>query len=480
MIFLPEMTAFCHTLGMHHSTISIMDEFGDAELGDPRRRKRLQRLAQALAEQPAESIPQATGNWGQACGAYRFFDNKAIGFEQLLAPHHTRTRQRASGLPVVLAVSDTTSLNYDQRPATDGLGPLRTRADKTLGLWLHSLVAFTPAGTPLGLLQAECWSRDPAQFGSRHRRKQKATAEKESGKWLRSLTALQQTAAQTAGTQWVFVADREADLYDLFVAASAVSAGPALLVRARHDRRLPREQRSLFAHLTRAPVLGQIQVAIPRRPRQPARTATLVVRVTDVQLWVPEPKRARPALRLCAIEARELHPPRGVSPIHWRLLTTLVVRTLAEAEEKLRWYCGRWGIEVFHKVLKSRCAVEELQLQTAERLRRCLALKLVVAWSVLAVTELGREQPTTPLSEILEETQWRVLQAFGQQRDRPAASPAAAPRLSDGVRWLGRLGGHLGRRGDGPPGPLCLARGLERLHDLVLGWQMAQRGKTCA
>ncbi len=465
---------------MRISAISIMEEFCDADLGDPRLTKRAIRLAQALAAHPAQSIPQATGQWGQSCAAYRFFDNQSLSFEQILASHGARTQERATALPIVLAVNDTTSLNYDSHPATSGLGPLRNRADKTYGLWLHSLVAFTPAGTPLGLLQAECWSRDPGQSGSRHRRKQKTTEQKESGKWLRSLAALQQIAAQTPRTQWVFVADREADLYDLFLAAERGPGGPALLVRARHDRRLPRAERSLFAHLAAGRVLGQIQVAVPRRPRQPARTATLVVRVAEVRLQAPEPQRGRAALRLWAIEARELHPPQGVSPLHWRLLTSLPVGDLAAAAQKLRWYCGRWGIEVFHKVLKSRCAVEELQLQSADRLRRCLAVKLVVAWYVLAVTELGREQPAALLNEILEDTEWRVLQAFGQQHDRRSPTATGVPTLSEGVRWLGRLGGHLGRRGDGPPGPLRLARGLERLQDMVVGWKMAQGGKTCA
>ena len=465
---------------MQLSDFSIMDEFSEADLGDPRLTKRLVRVAQALAKQPAGSIPAATGNWGQTCGAYRFFDNAAIEFEQILAAHTTRTQQRATGLPVVLAVNDTTTLNYDARPATSGLGPLRNRADKTLGLCLHSLVAFTPTGTALGVLQAECWARDPARLGARHQRQQQATAEKESGKWLRSLSALQPIATQTPGTRWVFVADREADLYDLFVAAQAVPGGPALLIRARHDRRLPQAEQWLFAYLAQAPVLGQIQVAIPRRAHQRARTATLTVRASAVKLWAPAPKRGRPSLELWALEARERHPPAGSRAIHWRLLTSLAVVDLAAAAEKLRWYCGRWGIEVFHKVLKSGCAVEDLQLQSAARLRRALALKLVVAWHVLALTELGREQPATPLREILEETQWRVLQAFGQQRDRPAGGAATVPTVGDGVRWLGRLGGHLGRHGDGPPGPLCLARGLERLQDMSVGWKMAQGGTTCA
>jgi hypothetical protein len=461
------------------SRLSIMDEFINAELGDQRLTERLCQLARDLAEQPQVSIPKATGSWGQTCAAYRFFDNEAVQLEDILAPHYERTLQRAATVSVVLAVNDTTSLNYDERLGTTGLGPIRTRADKTFGLWLHSLMGFTTEGTPLGLLQAECWARDPARFGARHQRHHKPTAAKESGKWLRSFAALQRVAAQTPDSRWVFVADREADLYDLFVLAQQSPQGPAVLVRARHDRRLPRTEKSLFARLAQAPLAGQIQVQVPRRPGQRARTALVAVRFTEVDLCAPKPKGSRPALRLWAVEARELHPSKGVTPIHWRLLTTLPVLQLAEAVKKLQWYCVRWGIEVWHKVLKSGCAVEEVQLQTAARLRRYLAIKLVVAWRVLALTRLGRERPDTPLSEILEETEWQVLQAVGE-RGRKGQPVRGVPTVGDGVRWLGRLGGHLGRRSDGAPGPLCLARGLERLQDITAGYKMAQGAGKCA
>lgn len=455
-----------------------MTEFNHANLSDRRLSRRLGRVAEALAAQPGASIPQAHGNWGQTCAAYRFFDNDAVSFTQILQPHTARTLERARSAAVVLAVNDTTGLNFDHRPATTGLGPIRTRRDKTYGLWLHSLVCFTPAGTPLGLLQAQCWARDPAKFGSRHQRHRKTTAQKESGKWLQSYEALRAAAQQAPQTQWVFVADREADLYDLLVAAS-VPGSPGVLVRARHDRRLPKETARLFAHVAQAPVAGQMQVTVPRRPGQRARTATLTVRFCEVALSAPEPVGGRPSLRLVAIEARELHPPAGSGAIHWRLLTNLVVSDWAGAVEKLRWYAVRWGIEVFHRVLKSGCGVEAVQLQSAARLQRYLAVQLVVAWRVMALTHLGREHPETQISEILEESEWKLLWAMELERSDPLEGPTAIPNVVEGVRRLGRLGGHLGRRGDGPPGALCLARGLERLHDIMLGWQLAQQ-KTCA
>jgi hypothetical protein len=237
----------------HILSNSIMNEFTHAQLGDQRLTKRLCQVA----EQPDVSIPKASGDWGQTCAAYRLLDNEAVRPADILAAHRVRTLDRAAPVPWMLAVSDTTSLNYSQHAATSGLGPIRTRRDKTLGLWLHSLVAFTPHGVSLGVLDAPCWARDPAAFGSRHQRKSKPIEEKESYKWVHSLRTLQRAAAQTPHTRWVMVADREADVYELFQRAQQQPQGPALLVRANHDRTLIDRERSLFAHLGRAAVAGK-------------------------------------------------------------------------------------------------------------------------------------------------------------------------------------------------------------------------------
>lgn len=463
---------------------SIMDEFVNAQLGDKRLNQRLCKIAAAFAADPQASLPQATADWGQACAAYRFFDNNRIEAADLLAPHQARTLERAASLPLVLAVSDTTSLNYDERPDTSGLGPISTSAEKHFGLWCHSLLAFTPEGRPLGILEAQFWARDPAQFGIKSQRQRRPIEQKESAKWLRSFAALQRGATRTPQTRWVMLADREADLYELFEWAQRSPGGPGLLVRALHNRNLDGSERRLFAHLAQTVVAGEIQIQVPRRRGQPVRTATLAIRCSAVRLRAPAGKTKSSVLTLWAVEAREVHPPKGQTPLHWRLLSTEPTRTLAEATERLGWYCRRWSIEVFHKVLKSGCAVEEAQLKTAERLQRYLAVKMVVAWQVMALVSVGRQQPQLALREILEETEWRALRAVEYERRKRARVKTkrwrAQPTVEEGLPWIGRLGGHLGRRGDGQPGPFQLARGLERLHYITIGWTLAHVAKKCA
>jgi len=459
-------------------SVSIMNEFANAPLGDERLSRRLPRLAEALARQPQASIPKTTGNWGQACAAYRFLDHHlpAARFD-LLRPHFALTVERAAAQPTVLAVADTTSLNYGQRSSTQGLGLIGSHADKFFGLWLHGLLAFTPQGLPLGLLETQCWARDPAQFGGNHQRNRKPVAAKESAKWLRSYQALRTQAVQTPQTRWVMVADREADLYELFALALDTPGAPELLVRAQQDRGLDTSTRRLFAHLARTPLAGRLRVQVPRRPGQKARTATVSVRFRAVRVSAPTLKDDQPTLPLWAIEARELHPPRGRTALLWRLLTTCPVARLAQATEIIGWYSVRWGIEVFHKVLKNGCAVEAAQLENAARLQRYLAIKLVVAWQVMALTHLGRVQPEADVSEILAAAQWRVLRAATAQGE---GRLGRVPTVREAVRRLGGLGGHRGRRSEGPPGPQGLARGLQRLHDITLGWRLAHEREKCA
>lgn len=457
----------------------IMDEFTQAQLGDQRRTRRLTRLADALARAPDASLPAATGSWGQACAAYRFFAHPDFTPQAVLQPHLARTRQRAAVHATVLAVADTTTLHFGQGAGAQGLGPVGSSATQSTGLFQHSLLAFTPAGLPLGLLDCQWWARDPARFGAAGGRNRKPVADKESAKWLRSYAALQTHAAQTPAVHWVLVADREADLYELFAQAQAAPAAPGVLVRVQHNRSVERSTRRLFAHVTQTPVAGRWRVNVPRRPGRAARTAQVRVRFREVRLNAPGLKADQPALTLWAVEVREPHPPRGCAPLHWRLLTTEPVRTLAQARRIVEWYGVRWGIEVFHKVLKSGGAVEAVQLKHAERLQRYLAIQVVIAWQTMALTQLGRVQPTARVREILATEAWRVLSAATSATD---GVPVRAT-VQEAIRRLARLGGHLGRRGDGAPGPLSVARGLRRLHDITLGWQLARKkpkAKKCA
>jgi hypothetical protein len=448
------------------------NEFAAAQLPDRRLHQRLLMIATAFAQKPTAPIPQACGSWTQAKGAYRFFENDSIAPASIRQPHHQATLRRARAHPIVLAIQDTTALNYSTHPATLGLGPIGSHSPKTIGLLLHSTLAVTPTGQPLGFLHHAIRARAKRRaVRSRH---QRPLAQKESYKWVESLSACQQLAPLCPDTRLVNVADREGDLYELFVAALSVPAPSRveLLVRSRHDRKLADHDRTLWQEVARQRVAGTLKVRVGRRGDQPRRLATLNLRFCAVQLRAPARQAQQPSIQLWAIEAREVHPPKGVTPILWHLLSTLPVTGAQEAIQRVSWYAQRWQIEVLHKLLKSGCQVEQRQLQTAPRLERALSVDLVVAWRILALCKAARELPEDPVSDWLPRAQWQALWCQVHQRTHP---PQTAPSVRQAVRWIAKLGGFLGRKGDGEPGPTTLWRGLEQLDAMAKMWQLCHR-----
>ena len=446
-------------------------ELAHARLSDRRLVKRLTTITTNFAQHPTAAIPQACGSWDRTKAAYRFFDNDAVQPEAILAAHVQATVQRMQAHPVVLCAQDTTSLNYSTHPQTRGLGPISNNRDKTLGLFLHSTLALSPAGQPLGLLQAQTWARSGRHFGrSSHQRNRPPRAQKESQKWMESLSACQAVAAQCEHTTLVNLADREGDLYDLFQQALAPSAAPRvhLLVRAQHDRQVAHPQKYLWDFLAAQRPQARLQIQVPRKDGQPGRLATLAIRFAPVTLRPPCLKEDQPPVRLWAVEAREVRPPQGAKAICWRLLTTLPVITAEAAIEKVRWYGLRWQIEVIHKVLKSGCQIEQRQLETTARLQRVLMVDLIVAWRVLSLCKAARQTPEGLASDWLSGDEWRALWCYQQERPSP---PRRSPTLRQAVRWIAQLGGFLARRSDGEPGPIVVWRGLRELQTITAAWR---------
>lgn len=449
-----------------------LHELADLRLPDQRLIKRAQLIMTQMGERPGAALPQACGDWSQSKAAYRFLDNDAVDPQALLAAHRQATAVRMRAHAVVLALQDTTTLNHSSHRQTQGLGPISNNRDKTMGLLLHSTLAVTVAGEPLGLLSAVAMARDPRRFGSSrqaHRRNRQPIAEKESQRWLDSLSLCQTLASACPNTTMVNVADREADIYELLAQALRPNQGHPVhvLVRSQHNRNVQSPDKELWRHLSRQPLAGKLSVQTPRQTGRPSRVVTLSVRFTSVLLQAPCLKEGQPALPLWAVEAREEHPAKGCEPIHWRLLTTLPVTTAAEAVEKTQWYAQRWQIEVLHKVLKSGCKVEQRQLETAERLRRVLMLDLMVARRVLQLRKAARETPDVSAETMLQEAEWTVLWRYFNRASQGTPAP---PTLRQAARWIGQLGGFLGRKSDGEPGPVVLWRGLQRLQDLTQAW----------
>lgn len=445
------------------------EEFGHVALGDRRLNRRLRTLARDVYAQPQAQLPQACGTRAKTKAAYRLLDQPQSRLQTLLSAHYDATARRAAAQPLVLAVQDSTSLNYTAHPATEQLGPLNTRADGSIGLWLHDSLAVTPEGVPLGVIDAQLWARDPAAQGQRATRHQRPLAAKESHKWLVGYQAASDLARQCPQTTVVSVGDREADVYELFVAATGQGDGAQLLVRAERTRRMTAEHGSLWAYMAAQPLAGTQTLHVPRRGNQAARQAEMSVRFAPVTLKAPQRKQAGEPVSLWAVWTREESPPPGCKPLEWMLLTTVAVESLEQACERLAWYAKRWQIEVYHRTLKSGCRIEERQLGHAQRIEACLAVDLVVAWRIFHLAHLGRQTPDVPCTVYFEPEQWQALVIRATGNPTPPSEP---PTLREATRMVAALGGFLGRKGDGEPGTKSLWLGLQRLDDITAMYRL--------
>jgi Domain of unknown function (DUF4338)/Transposase DNA-binding/Transposase Tn5 dimerisation domain len=467
----PEV-ALCSTPPAEAPADWTEEEFARVQFFDERLKQRLFTLAADFLAQPGALIPQASqGSTAKTKAAYRFFQNPQVDMPTLLRPHIESTIERIRSHPVILAVQDTTTLNYTAHPP-EGVGPINTTQDRAVGLILHDTMAFTPEGTPLGLLNVQCWARDAEQAGKRDLRHQRPIEEKESLKWLVSYRAVAEAQKLCPETLLISVGDREADLYELFQEAARDPQGPRLLVRAERSRsrRVEQEdeQEALWPRMEAERVAGTLQVAVPRRGARPARTAQLEVRFASVVLTPPRRIKVAP-LSVWVVYAREVGYPTEVKePIDWMLLTTVKTESFEEARQRLSWYSRRWGIEVYHRTIKSGCRIEDRRLDEAESLEACLALDLVVGWRVHWLTWVGREKPDTPCDQILNQDQWRVLSVWAT-----GTIAETAPSAQAATRWIGKMGGWLARGKQDYPGTTCMWRGLIRLPNLVQGYLLA-------
>jgi hypothetical protein len=451
----------------------VEEELATARVFDPRLRKRMVQVTRGFAAQAQALVPQSSnGSAAQAKATYRFFKNRRITMDGLLKGHVEATLTRARQQAVVLAVQDTTYLNYTAQDP-DGAGPIGPTKD--VGLILHATVGFSLEGTPLGVLDAQCWARDPNEKGKRHKRDQLPIEEKETVVWLRSYRAVAEAQRLCPATMFVSVGDRESDLYELFAEAAGCPNGPKLLVRAERTRNRKTldgdDNEYLWERMKTRPVAGCRQLHIPKKQARPARTAKIEIRYDSVLLRPPARSKLEP-VQLWAVYAREIeYGPEVANPIEWMLLTSVPVASFNDAVDRLCWYAQRWGIELFHRILKSGCRIEDRLLDDTESLKKCLALDLIVAWRIHLLMKISRETPDAPCTQFLEDDEWKVLHAFLNNSPPPATPPSARTA----VHMIGRLGGFLFSKRNSDPGMITLWRGLIRLNAMVAGARAAWR-----
>jgi len=407
-------------------------EFGGASLGDARLSRRLVNVATAKAQMPDRAFSGvAKGDWPAVKAYYRMIDqpdDSAVSLPNILAPHRERTVRRMMGQKVVLCVQDGSDLDYNNLDQCEGLGVIGTNQTgaKSRGLHLHSTLAIASNGLPLGVLRTDCEA--PQDKSPEDRRPSHAVPieEKKNFVWIEHHRDLVELASRMPQTRLIDLCDREADFFELFD-EQRQNPRVELLVRAKHDRNIDEEPFKLFAAARQAPILSRILVSVPRqsarpkkskrkaRSKRPGRMAELTVRAMPVELQPARYHADKAPIAIWVVHALEENPPADAEAVEWFLLTTILVASAAEAEQCLRWYCLRWRIEDWHRVLKSGCRIEELAHESAERLRRAIAINLVIAWRIMLMTLLGRETPELPAEVLFSDIELRTLRAYAKK-----------------------------------------------------------------
>lgn len=440
-------------------------QFGEAELGDSRLTQRLVQTAGMMAGNASGSIPQQTGCRADMKAAYRLFDNQAVTHAAVCQPHFDHTRTAAGQVPMVFLLQDTTVLNFTTHRACQGLGPIG-QGGTLRGLHQQNVLAVDPSTRrPLGLMYQQHYRRAERPEGEPANRRQRRAVpleERESYWWIAAIKAIGQPPP---GVCWVHVGDRGEDLFGAY--DEARRQGADWLIRVCQDRCVVTfvgEDR-LLAYARSLPVRIEQTISIRRQPTGNPQEVTLCVSGGPVKLC---PARDEPAYRQSepvecqVVRVWEENPPAGCEPLEWVLCTSLACDTDERLGFAAQGYSLRWLIEEFHKCEKTGCQVEKRRLEDTERLLPLIGVLSVLAVGLLQLKFVARDQPDLPARQMFNEPMVRVMARYLRR-------PAATLTVGDFWRGIGRLGGHPGRKGDGPLGWLRAWRGWQSFELIMLG-----------
>jgi hypothetical protein len=455
--------------------------FGSACLGDARRTRRLIKTAAVMMQNPAGTLPDKLTKWPDLMGLYRLLAADDVTHAAVIQPHCRQTLQLMHATPgVILLPHDTTELDYHDHQAVAAelsqIGNGRRR-----GYLCHNTLAITPDRQVLGLAGQILHLRRRVPKGEKARAKREHP-DRESLLWQRGC---QQVGPAPAGAMWVDICDRGSDSFEFLEYAH--SHQRHYVIRAAKDRALDGEDhlgvdrihRTLFAYAADLPTLGYRQVQVPASSKKgsKARVARVAIAAGPLTLAAPKQPRGRcigQPLATWVVHVREIDAPAGVTPLQWILLTNVAAQTLEQASERIDWYECRPIIEDYHKGMKTGVGIELPQLESADRLEPVIGLLSVVAVVLLGLRHLARSPAAqqTPAVAAVPPLWVKIIAAEVYQSLRKQARAAEDLSLQEFFVGVARLGGHLARKHDGPPGWLTLWRGWQKLHQLIRGAEL--------
>jgi hypothetical protein len=455
----------------------IESEFASIDIGDKRLNNRAQQILNNLSSAPGRTIPQTFLHWNEIKACYRFFDNPTVTYEKLLNPHRKEVIERIKKESIVLFPTDTSILDYSSKNAMGGKGRIQ---GKNTGFFLHATLAITPERLNLGVIDSKIWTRDfVSETSSNPHRDDLPIEKKESFRWLESYRNISQIAESCSKTQFIYIADREADIVELLGEASKEKANGKnidVLIRSQHDRQidikdpkgdLNKPYEKLRQKLKSSPSLGTIKFTIPatteRKSRevvQAIKTGTLIIRTKKYN--------GNDTQKITINAVMAIEESNTEDSLCWIFLTTLPVKTFEQGCRVVEFYLCRWEIEVFFKVLKSGCKVEERQLETSERLKPLIALFLVLSWRIMYVMMLGRLTPDISCGDIFADAEWKSVFKILNRKEQIPDKP---PSLNEFIIMIANLGGYVEGKNALPPGVKVMWRGMSRMKDFALAWE---------
>lgn len=452
----------------------VKNEMGNISFGDKRLNLRLMKVLSKIAEQPQSSLPQIFKGHAESLAAYRLFSNDLVNEEAVIAPHIANTHARAKLQPVVLSLSDTTSLNYTTRKSHPDTGYISS--NNAQGFFLHATIAITPERLHLGIVDQQFWSREKEKSVPIHR-EYRNFEDRESYKWYKAYLSSCKLAESLSDTKVVHVTDREGDVFEIFEEwynrSSEGNSPPHLLIRSNHNRVLYSGKKRvgrLYDQLEKSPKLGEFSFEVEDRGSGVKRKVKQSVHAMPIELRSRYgADRPNVDIAINAVYIKEEDPPEESKGITWCLLTTLPISCLEEIKTVVEYYLCRWEIETFFKTLKSGCKVEEKSLRSAERLFPLFSLFLIIAWRINFLMQVSRVLPEVSCESFFEPSEWKSGYAVATKN---RLGPPQPPTMGEMMKYIAILGGYKERKNGQPPGVKTIWKGLCALANYSEAWDI--------
>ena len=459
------MIAIKNSFGQRH--------FGELDLGDVRRSRRLASLVDTMCRHPGGTLPDKLKEPKDLRAFYNLMNRDEVTHECLMKGHADETRRVIASLPagtVTLVLHDATELDYtSKRSLSDQLGQIGQGTHR--GYICHNSLAVTAGGETLGLVSQVLHHRAdvPEHETIKERRERES---RESRLWTQGVKA---GGPAPAGIRCVDVSDSLSDTFEYM--AHEVTYGRQFVLRSREDRRLAEPtngEKYLYDAVRSLASMGERSVAVLPSPKREGRAVKMHVSHAAVTLNMPDKKLgdyANKPLKMWMVRVWEKKTPKDEDPLEWILLTNVPVETLADAQERIDWYERRVIVEEFHKGMKTGCGIETMQFEKIERLEPAIAVLSAMTTQLLRMRDAARaaDADTRPATEVVGAEYVEVLVShYGKRMN-------AAPSIKQFFQHVARLGGHQNRKCDGFPGWLTTWRGWMKLECMVDGYRAAHK-----